>query len=144
MYKKDTIKCLESSLNGKPSLRGFHYFKYAFNMFIIIIFHFISFVMLVFYFTLPIKKLFWAKSILSCHWILNELLKDFIHRISHIISSVFFLQSQGVQRPGKPGNVREFRCKEKQLEASQGIFEKQGKSGKNEGILLCEIHFQPT
>ena len=39
------------------------------------------------------------------------------------------MQCQGVQRPGKPGNVREFRCKEK----SQGIFKKTTKVTEKSG-----------
>ena len=39
---------------------------------------------------------------------------------------------KGVQRPGKPRNVREFRCKEKKSwKKSQGIYKKQ-----SQGILL--------
>ena len=44
--------------------------------------------------------------------------------------------NQGVQRPG---NVREFRCKEKKL----GKVKEFSKNKKSQGILLCEIHFQP-
>ena len=37
---------------------------------------------------------------------------------------------QGVQRPGKPGNIREFRCKEKNSGKGQESFYKtQGQSG---------------
>ena len=50
-----------------------------------------------------------------------------VFRVGHLKGGLFHFQltrsgrmqaSQGVQRPGKPGNVREFRCKEKVREQS--------------------------
>ena len=46
---------------------------------------------------------------------------------------------QDVQRSGRPGNVREFRCNGK----SQGNVRECLKSKESQGILWCEIHFQP-
>ena len=47
---------------------------------------------------------------------------------------------QGVQRPGKsgkPGNVTEFRCKEKKSGKSQGIFKKNKESQGKVGEFCC-------
>ena len=55
--------------------------------------------------------------------------------VNENIAFTFHL-NQGIQRPGKPGNVREFRRKEKK----SGNLKKKNK--KSQGILLCEIHFQ--
>ena len=51
-------------------------------------------------------------------------------------------EGQGVQRPGKPGNVREFRCKRKS-QGKAGEVKEFLRNKKSQGILLCEIHFQP-
>ena len=48
----------------------------------------------------------------------------------HHCSDVAFECMQGVQWPGKPGNVREFRCKEKKSGKSQGIFKNKKSQGK--------------
>ena len=42
-----------------------------------------------------------------------------------------------------PENVREFRCKEKSQGKAREFLKKQQKSGKNQVILLHEIHVQP-
>ena len=54
------------------------------------------------------------------------------------ILSLNFLQ--GVQRPGKPGIVREFRCKEKNSEKSQGILWRSGLDVVFT-MILCRINF---
>ena len=40
------------------------------------------------------------------------------------------LPNQGVQRPGKPGNVGEIQCKKKKSEKSQGIYKNKKSEGK--------------
>ena len=60
-----------------------------------------------------------------------------IPRVGRLFYYFFY---QGVQRPGKPGNVMEFRCKEKKSARSQRFL----KNKKSQGILLCGIYFQPV
>ena len=43
---------------------------------------------------------------------------------------------QGVQQHGKPGNVKEFRCKEKKSVKSQGIKEKTRKDREKSGNFI--------
>ena len=54
-----------------------------------------------------------------------QLYYNSIHRVSNDLENLEML-----------GNFKASR-------KSQGIFKKQEKSGKSQGILLCEIHFQP-
>ena len=52
-------------------------------------------------------------------------------RVRTVDKSTYSARSMRIQRPGEPGNVREFRCKEKN-------------SGKSQRILFCEIHFHQS